>query len=355
LQTGTGLGLAIVNSILQTKSVSGKVDVWSEENVGTEIKVNVLAEVVEDSQPPTPEMTPMKFDDPAHPPSVSLVGFDLEHKGARLLHSVVITWLSSWWGFAIHEDASEYGDIVILNGDVSPVESATQRRDTSKPFICLMTPRGSPRDLMTASDHERIGGFCRIVYKPGGPSRLYSALKFCLHALTMKRNRHASRASCHADDGSSAHHVEASDSALSQPFPRRNSAETETGSRAQTSRPSVTRARTAHPTAPVWTALSSTYERDESGYRSRSRSERGETPPVEDGLAEVFAQVPAEAEGPGLPKEEELSVAFGSNGTLLQSSVGSIPVKERLRVLVVEDNSILRSLLCVVYLSLQAY
>ena len=38
LQTGTGLGLAIVNSIVRSRSVDGKVDVWSAEGVGTEIK-----------------------------------------------------------------------------------------------------------------------------------------------------------------------------------------------------------------------------------------------------------------------------------------------------------------------------
>src|ERR1700733_3717789 len=83
LQTGTGLGLAIVNSIVRSESVGGKVDVWSEEGVGTEIKVTFMAETLEDED--TTDSGPMKFDDPQRPPTVSLTGFDQTHDGSRLL------------------------------------------------------------------------------------------------------------------------------------------------------------------------------------------------------------------------------------------------------------------------------
>jgi K+-sensing histidine kinase KdpD len=64
LQTGTGLGLAIVSSIVTSENVGGKVDVWSGEGVGTEIKVTFPAEVPEDPVNATyGEMQPFKVED----------------------------------------------------------------------------------------------------------------------------------------------------------------------------------------------------------------------------------------------------------------------------------------------------
>ena len=44
LHTGTGLGLAIVNSIVKSEGVRGKVDVYSAEGLGTEIRVTIETE-----------------------------------------------------------------------------------------------------------------------------------------------------------------------------------------------------------------------------------------------------------------------------------------------------------------------
>ncbi|KAJ7242776.1 hypothetical protein B0H12DRAFT_1132007 [Mycena haematopus] len=304
LQTGTGLGLAIVNSIVKSEAMKGKVDVWSEENQGTELKVTFTAQIARD-EAIAPEMEPFKFDDPIHPVSVSLVGFEDEHKGVQLLHNVLQTYLVSWWGFEVRLPGQAYGEIVILNEDVEPVKKATAQRSTSRPFIILSTLRGNPGVMAIASEHERIGGFCRIIYKPGGPSRLYALLKLCLHAIKIGRS-----------GGSSPyqeHELEEPATAMA-PVTRRNSEETKTAW-VPSSRPRLSpRSSTAHPlTTLSWQTLSSTAEKEE--------------PLVEDG-------------------EVEPTVTIGVGGTLLRSSMGTINSDERrFRVLVVEDNNILRNLL----------
>ncbi|KAF7375159.1 Histidine kinase [Mycena sanguinolenta] len=304
LQTGTGLGLAIVNSIVKSEGVKGKVDVWSEENLGTELKVTFTAQIAGDDEVTAPEMESFKFEDPTHPVSVSLVGFEDEHKGVQLLHNVLQTYLVSWWGFEVRTSAHPYGEIVILNEDVEPVKRATAERSTSRPFIVLSTLRGNPVVMAIASEHERIGGFCRIIYKPGGPSRLHALLKLCLHAINIGRS------------GESSPHQEIEEPVMTiAHVPRRNSEEAKTA--LAPSRPKLSpRSSTAHPlTTLSWKTLSSTAETEE--------------PPIEEG-------------------EGDPTVSIGATGTLLRSSMstGSINSEERrFRVLVVEDNSILRNLL----------
>ncbi|KAJ6577377.1 hypothetical protein B0H19DRAFT_1119550 [Mycena capillaripes] len=306
LQTGTGLGLAIVNSIVKSDSVNGKVDVWSEEGVGTEIKVTFTAQIQGD-EPTAPEMEPFKFDDPIHPVTVSLVGFDDDHKGVQLLYTTMQTYLVSWWGFEVRTSEQTYGEIVLLNEDVEPVKKATAERNTSRPFIILSTLRGNPSVMAIASEHERIGGFCRILYKPGGPSRLYTLLKLCLHAIKIGRS-----------GGSSPLREIEQDEPVPAvaPIPRRNSEE-RNNVWVATTRPRMSRSSTAHPlTSTSWQTLSSTAEKEEPSP----------TPP----------------EG----AENDPTINIGTGGTLLRSSVGTITSDERrFRVLVVEDNSILRNLL----------
>lgn len=189
LQTGTGLGLAIVNSIVSSENVGGKVDVWSEEGCGTEIKVVFPAEKP-DNDPrlaeAAHEMQP--FETSGMPPTkISLVGFVSAHKGIALLKKVLCTHISTWWGLEIVEGHD--GDIVILNETVDPILSAIEKRDNSRPFVILWAARGNPRVLSIIDSYERIGGFCRILYKPSGPSKLRAILKLCIHALKIDRYR----------------------------------------------------------------------------------------------------------------------------------------------------------------------
>ncbi|KAK0235796.1 hypothetical protein EDD85DRAFT_771542 [Armillaria nabsnona] len=325
LQTGTGLGLAIVHSIVRSESVDGKVDVWSDEGVGTEIKVTFPAELTDErSEVFGADMGSFKFDDCDRPASVSLVGFGHDHRGIQLLESVLKSYLTSW-GFEVREDGSNLGDILILNEDVDLIINATEQHDTIRPFIVLSGSRGSPKVLSVASEHERIGGFCRILYKPGGPSRLRAALKLCVHALkiqsrTPEANSSDRKEGLHLDTAIDGITPSSSMSTIST---RRNSEE---AGKFPVSRPTLPRSITAHPLqSPSWKGGSVDPERGTAGSSSE--------------------QIPEEAQ----TNESETSsttINIGMGGTLLKSSVGTIQTRlSRFKILVVEDNSILRSLL----------
>ena len=180
MQTGTGLGLAIVSSIVTSEVIGGKVDVWSQEGVGTEIKVTFNAEVDDDEFGELNDMEPIPRET-GPLPVISLIGFDGSHQGTSRLKKIFCSYLEDWWQFDVVADIQR-SNIVILNEEVGPVIMATENQDTSRPFIILSAGRGSPSIMHVATEHERIGGFCRILYKPGGPSRLRSILELAIRA-----------------------------------------------------------------------------------------------------------------------------------------------------------------------------
>ena len=322
LQTGTGLGLAIVNSIVRSSSVNGKVDVWSSEGVGKEIKVTFTAEVVRDEQSPRDDSELLKVYNALGRPPITLIGFDDPHRGTQLLRSVLCTYLINRWGFSLAQ-GPDPGDIVIVNEDISQVLRATEEKTTQRAFIVLSSARGNARLMGVVSDYERLGGFCRILYKPYGPQRLYSALKLCLHALNIARSsRHVS-----TDDGRHqlpdplSHSLSSTEdlSQLSGSLARRYSEE----KKVLTLRPPLgPRSFTAHPLS-SWSELSSTTEQDEPGIS-------------------LHQDTAVRAHSPSSP-----TISVGTGGTLLKSSIGTLQPKRSIRVLVVEDNAILRNLLYV--------
>lgn len=194
LQTGTGLGLAIVNSIVRSPSVSGKVEVISEEGAGTEIKVVFETEILNE---PYNLQEPFVFDDPQRPLVISLLGFKRRSRGVQLMYEVLCKYLQTWWGFALRQDGDELGDIVIANEDPSPVVTALEQMATHRSFIILSSSRGSPRVMGICNAYESSGGFCHIVHKPGGPHRLRAALK----QLLRSRKRHQQRMSSFTNAG----------------------------------------------------------------------------------------------------------------------------------------------------------
>lgn len=325
LQTGTGLGLAIVSSIVTSENVGGKVDVWSEEGVGTEIKVTFPAEI-SDTQASTPEAEAFKAESVTQPlPTVSLVGFTA-HKGTDLLRRVTTCYLTEWWGFTIVEEG---GDIVIVNDDPAPVITATREHNTSQGFIILSAARGSPQIMGIASEHEGIGGFCRILYKPGGPARLRAILKLSIHALRMSKLGAGSPSSApsglinggaaaqeHGDGGLL---KESRASSTPTGVSRRNSnAMARVGTQGPPKRPLMPpRSLTAHPSTPEWAPMLLTPV---------------QTPPDTVAVSDPDTPVP--------------TIVLGTGGTLLKSSIGALVVPtSKFRVLIVEDNSILRNLL----------
>lgn len=252
--------------------------------------------------------------------TISLVGFDEPDDGAKLLRRVTETYLA-WWGFKILARPGR-GDIVIVNDDPSVIEEATQRNETCTPFILLSAARGNPRAMSIASDHECIGGFCRILFKPGGPSRLQAILKLALHALKIQASSSRSQVSfpnCnppiidHSEDLSCNEEQETWVDESS--VPRRKSEDNHRRYSRHPPRPSMAlRASTAHPVI-NW---------DEPFVTNASeRSKSLESDPIG----------PTISVGPGGSSMKKS--AFGTSGRS----------EHHFRILVIEDNAILRSLL----------
>jgi Histidine kinase-, DNA gyrase B-, and HSP90-like ATPase len=319
MQTGTGLGLAIVNSIVQSKGVDGKVDVWSAENVGTEIKVTFSAVAVEEDDPSQQVSDTLNQD---HASTVSLVGFEDPHRGVQLLQRVLTHYLVSWWNFQITPPGVS-GDIVIANEDLSALQLAIEKREISRPFVLLTVNRGERHLTATVTEFERLGGFCRILYKPGGPSRLRHALKLCIHALKIsRRSSPTSELMPHPS-----HSILSSPSNLPAGVTRRNSEEqSQATNNHGVRRPSLgRRSITVHPVA-SWSGMPAHEEEDDD-------SQGGAQP----GRGRSLSQ----SQG-----STSLTIPVGdTGGSLLKSSIGALGSRKTVRVLVVEDNSILRNLL----------
>ncbi|ODN82062.1 hypothetical protein L202_02378 [Cryptococcus amylolentus CBS 6039] len=176
LQTGTGLGLAIVNSIVRSESVNGKVDVWSAEGVGTEIKVTFEAEVIDedDGDVAVSSSSSVASNNTAISTfgrgiSTAFVSFLPGHQGHMLLCEVLIRYVN-YWQFEV-KDASS-ADIIIINDDDEDLESFSK---SQKPLICLAVGRKFGTSRVVESIN-RSGGFCRVVFKPVGPTALQKAL-----------------------------------------------------------------------------------------------------------------------------------------------------------------------------------
>jgi hypothetical protein len=168
-----------------------------------------------------------------------------------------------------------------------------------------------------------LGGFCRILYKPGGPSRLRHALKLCMHALKISR-----RSSPTPEPMShSSHSIVSSPSNLPAGVSRRNSGEQEQiKNHYEVRRPSLgRRSITVHPIA-SWSGMPVHEEEDDDTQdgaqpgRPRSLSQSQSSP------------------SPTIPVGD-------TGGSLLKSSIGALGSRKNVRVLVVEDNNILRNLL----------
>ena len=177
LQPGTGLGLAIVNSIVRSDVVQGKVDVWSAEGVGTQIKVTFDVELASDPEQAT--------DIPEHQMAsgykVAFLGFDTNHRGLALVHEVIVSY-ASFMGFAIVKDPAE-ADLLVVNEFVKK-ETEEQFRNTA--LILVATFKTSDAQTLVAMGRNAYTG---LVYKPVGPAKVIKELKAAIKFL-----KHPSRA-----------------------------------------------------------------------------------------------------------------------------------------------------------------
>lgn len=316
LQTGTGLGLAIVNSIVRSSSVEGKVDVWSSESVGTDIKISFMAQSAEDTEG-SPVLSELwRAEGLLRPPSISLVGFNVAHRGIELLRNVLVGYLQTWWNFVVLPDGNEeLGDIVIVNEDPNYVAQAASSKDVSRPMLLLSSVRGNPHLMSVVTDFEKVGGFCRVLYKPGGPSRLHAGLKLCIRSLLIAQR---SRVTSLRGNVS----LTQAERVVSPMIngPKRHNSDFD---------------------SPVDT-------RPHLGPRSITiDSPLGATP--EDGpklVAQPLQPQPPRTPSPTTDERNSPTVTVGTGGILLKSSIGTVDSSAlRARVLVVEDNRILRDLL----------
>lgn len=187
LQQGTGLGLAIVNSIVRSESVNGKVDVWSSEGLGTEIRVSLNVEVEGDSQD-SDTASGSSASDINHGDIqygqdlwISLHNFDQDHRG-YVLNQKVMTGYASWWGFNILEGPTELGDILLCNEECGIVEQLLRDNDYARPLLILTANRASRMSALVAA-YVKGGGFAQMVFKPVGPERLSAALRAAVAAF----------------------------------------------------------------------------------------------------------------------------------------------------------------------------
>ncbi|KAG8213069.1 Fph type histidine kinase [Butyriboletus roseoflavus] len=314
LQAGTGLGLAIVSSIVRSPSIAGKVEVLSEENVGTDIKVVFEAEIPAEGSSNIQD--PFFFDDQMRPPVISFLGFKKRGHGTQLLSEVLHKYLITWWGFTPQREGAELGDIIILNEDPSPIVTALEKMDNHRSFIILTSSRGSPRVMGICNAYETNGGFCRVVHKPGGPFRLRTALKQLLRAKQRRQHRTPSftNSGMSTEDSVSLHSTifadEFSESAAEKH--RRGSIDN------WRDQPTLL----ATGISGVTVAISPDSEKD------------------------IIFQPTDGEQTVTFPCISNSALAVGADGNLLKASVGPVEsTKLRRKVLVVEDNSILRSLL----------
>ncbi|KAF9237618.1 Fph type histidine kinase [Melanogaster broomeanus] len=314
LQAGTGLGLAIVNSIIRSPSVAGKVEVVSEENAGTDIKVVFEAEIPDEGSSSVQD--PFIFDNSIRPPVISLLGFKKRGRGVQLLSEVLRKYLVSWWGFTLQREGAELGDIVIVNEDPSPVITALEKMDHHRSFIILSSSRGSARMVSICSAYEKNGGFCRIVHKPGGPFRLRTALKQLLRARQRRQHRVPifTSSDVASGDSYSSHSSILTDDLSDSSFDNHRHGSNET-------------------------------------WRDYARSPAllfGASPKVLGPKSPVSGkdQPPDVEQTPMAPSMKNLMVSVGTGGTLPNGCDGAADMTQRpKKVLVVEDNSILRNLL----------
>lgn len=278
--------------------------------MGTDIKVTFEAEILEEGSSNIQD--PFFFDEQMRPPVVSFLGFKKRGRGVQLLSEVLHKYLITWWGFIPQREGAELGDIVIVNEDPSPIVTALEKMENHRSFIVLSSSRGSPRVIGICNAYENNGGFCRIVHKPGGPFRLRTALKQLLRARQRRRHRLPS----FTNSGMSSEESVSLQSTIFADDYSESTVEKRRRGSIDNWPDQPTLLSTGFPTVTV--SLSPDSEKD------------------------IVFQV---ADGDQTVANSSTLVA-GASGTLLKTSIGSIgSTRSRRKVLVVEDNTILRNLL----------
>jgi hypothetical protein len=160
--------------------VNGKVDVWSSEGMGTEIRVTFDVEAIDDDDDTSSSSSVASLSSAfGQGYSISLQNFAQDVRGS-VLSAQVLSSYARGWHFGVEAD----GDIVIINDD----ESALRAADTKNPIIFLL----SVRTFDAAGVRDRIiqaGGCCQLLYKPIGPSGFSRALRTAIDWIEDRGSR----------------------------------------------------------------------------------------------------------------------------------------------------------------------
>lgn len=191
LGTGTGLGLSIVNSIVQSPSINGKIDVWSTVGQGTEIRVTCELELCSADEAEGAIYQPAL--DVQKERTVGFLGFD-GSRGHENLREVLCGYFEDWWNFSqvqlegnqlelLASQEAELGDLVLINESVALLEALGKRNSPLPPAIILTSVRGDPEVAAACDAYHREGGVARMLFKPAGPAKIEAVVDFCLQCL----------------------------------------------------------------------------------------------------------------------------------------------------------------------------
>ena len=350
LQTGTGLGLAIVNSIVRSESVNGKVDVWSSEGMGTEIRVSFEVEVAEEEEDTSSVSSAMSMaSHPGRGKSLSFFSFAEDYRGQMLSLEVLGAYAAAA-GFELKEKGE--GDIYVIHEDE---EILAQVQDYGRPVILITSGRTSLASSIR-QEMQKGGGSLQIIYKPVGPAAFRRALCIAVDHLDendpqLQRNvsRNASistpedeRPSITRGSSGASQESNSTISDLNQhkfaqaanraPLLRRRSDEADAQLHAKSNRPPL------HPRGV-------TYHHPP---KHSSRPSHASPPKRFDGVEDAHSVGSSNSPQPGSPNSALSTISLADGGVMLKAATipPTAPRRERVpRVLIIEDNVINRRVL----------
>lgn len=148
---------------MRSEAVGGKLEVSSTEGVGTEIKIILEADAVNDHNFEGIDEEPHFKDGQNSTMTVCLLGFESSLRSTKLLKETVTRYLHDWWGFNVVSELDDSVDIIVINENASYLTESHDSRESLRPVIVLSSARGDSYLLSLLEAYERAGGLCRSV------------------------------------------------------------------------------------------------------------------------------------------------------------------------------------------------
>ncbi|EJT46955.1 two-component sensor molecule [Trichosporon asahii var. asahii CBS 2479] len=161
MQPGTGLGLAIVGNIVTSSAMGGTLDVYSAENVGTEIRIQFQVDTVDEDEngvPIKPVNTRLGV---CH--TMAFVNY-LSHFRGHQLQKEVMTNYARCLGFTVIDNPAE-ADILVIN-EAAGLTDEVREMARTRPILLIISFK--IHDTQTLQDMGRMDAYTGILYKPMG-------------------------------------------------------------------------------------------------------------------------------------------------------------------------------------------